>query len=776
MTVGTHVLLGEGAAGSKEVMGHELGHVDKNLRGMPETGSDNGSGVSVTDPDQRSERVAAADGAAFAAGAGTAPSLGSRPAQGLAPRPAPGNAIVARMLALQSAAGNRAVARMMGAAGAPPVQRMAGHKSDRGEARKPSTKQVRDALDAQVKESWPQQFGGGRHGRGPEQVRMRYARPMDGDRTAQTLSHQSFLLYDAISAVNEDKGVEKDEEREVQGMLINNRLLFASNYNASMRALGGYQTDGTVDTYPDLVSKHPSAKRRLAGLKGADAEEYDQRIQRAAVKTQAVLAGARGAYDATAAALQERHGSPVQLLDIGDKDLHDYLTNEVYEGAVFLVAFSEDEELLHAEQKLMLALHRSGIEAEDVRGEHAIMGRYRGCLCCTAALAYYKSKFPGLNYDPNPGFYYYESLENLYRHQKHVINDPEFQTTMLALASGLPSTPALTRMRAPMGPEGPLGETIESAGQASRRNYRTPSPSDMGMGVDEKGMTAFYPYTMEQDIEGVTGSRVGKGSKRSLARLNAPRIINNIEDRQYIQQTWQTGTEEQRRACFTYWEKEKKATRTELAEILDEVDPRGVQALVSAIYRCVEKRTGHESRDSGKGKGKAPVRQPQKGKYAEKKPQKETRKPLDKTSKNWSRLTQEIEADPDFHQAWLRREKKQDTSHIEPRNMPLGLRRLVQTLSAQYTTSSMARRLHIAERSLTREVKKPLPPVPDVGTSSGVAQAHEIPGLTRYVDEEGQTLYVDEQENVFVIDPETGRLVQIHASAGTHDAMDWIPE
>ena len=75
MTVGTHVFLGPRAAGRKDLIGHELGHVDKNLRGHRETGNSNGAGVTVTDPGQDSERAAEADGAAFAAGVATAPSV-----------------------------------------------------------------------------------------------------------------------------------------------------------------------------------------------------------------------------------------------------------------------------------------------------------------------------------------------------------------------------------------------------------------------------------------------------------------------------------------------------------------------------------------------------------------------------------------------------------------------------------------------------------------------------------------------------------------------------
>jgi hypothetical protein len=116
MTVGTHVFLGRGAAADREVLGHELGHVDKNLRGDRETGNDNGAGVRVTDPGQSSERTAAADGAAFAAGADTAPSLTTRlggSALGAVQRATDPTA-VSRTLSLQSSAGNSAVARLLG--------------------------------------------------------------------------------------------------------------------------------------------------------------------------------------------------------------------------------------------------------------------------------------------------------------------------------------------------------------------------------------------------------------------------------------------------------------------------------------------------------------------------------------------------------------------------------------------------------------------------------------------------------------------------------------
>ncbi|MER7837441.1 DUF4157 domain-containing protein [Streptomyces sp. NPDC096040] len=826
MTVGAHVFLGPGMAGDKEVMGHELGHVDKNLRGVRETGNDNGAGVSVTDPQQNSERTAAADGAAFAAGALTAPSVGvghrGTASAGAVQRSVDGTA-VARTRSLQSTAGNSAVVRLLGS-GSTPVQR-AGK-----DEKKKTPRQTAKEIDAGVKEKWTKAYGGGRHGQGPDQVRRRYARSMEDDTTSQTLSHQAFLAYDAIAGVQEDDGARDDREREVQGMLINNRLLFATNYNESMNALKGFTTDGSEDGYAAMVSKHQSTAGRERGMAGPDAREYSDRVNRADLKTQAVMAGQRGDEDdATAEALRSRHGKPVALVDVSDPQLHTLLTSEKFEGSIFLLTFKEEKGLLHAEQKLLLALHRSGIRPKEVRGEHAIMGRYRGCLCCTAALAYYRNKagFRNLDFDPNPGFYYWESLENLYRHQAHVVNDPDFKRYMMELASQMPATPALSRMQPPQDAyenNGP--ESIVDAGLAARRNYRTPSLSDIEMDYDESGQPVFSSHDRKQDIAGTEAgaARVGHGSDQIKSRLRADRIITSPEDRQQIQNTWLNGTSEEKKSLFKYWEETARASRPELAEIISEVESeRTMEAIKSAIYRYVKDRTGHEARD-GREAGAPVTRRPDKGKYAEKKTEpskkkssKPSRKSMNKESSGWATIKPVMAADDHFYSEWRRREKGKEKSYVEPGSMPAALAQTVAALSSEYTVSSMARMLHMAERSLTRLVNaveaanvpagqasgpvydEDVPmsgtggdaphagysrsltasgsghpyAIPDVGTSTGAARHRDFPGYTRQVDRIGQVTYVDnETGSVSIWDEDAQRMVVIREPAQQSD-MDW---
>jgi hypothetical protein len=78
ITVGTDVLFGAGADRDPETFGHELGHVDKNTRGIAESGADNGAGVPVTHPGQGSERTAAQDGREYAKGGKLAPSVAAQ--------------------------------------------------------------------------------------------------------------------------------------------------------------------------------------------------------------------------------------------------------------------------------------------------------------------------------------------------------------------------------------------------------------------------------------------------------------------------------------------------------------------------------------------------------------------------------------------------------------------------------------------------------------------------------------------------------------------------
>ncbi|MEY9926515.1 hypothetical protein ABH926_001137 [Catenulispora sp. GP43] len=82
MTVGEHIFFGAGVENDTATAFHEYGHLDKNTRGIAETGTAGASGIPVTDPGQHSEREAENDGAAAAGGAEVAPSVVAQRAAG----------------------------------------------------------------------------------------------------------------------------------------------------------------------------------------------------------------------------------------------------------------------------------------------------------------------------------------------------------------------------------------------------------------------------------------------------------------------------------------------------------------------------------------------------------------------------------------------------------------------------------------------------------------------------------------------------------------------
>ena len=639
----------------------------------------------------------------------------------------------ASVLALQGSVGNQVVNHLLGSAPASSpapltVQRTPSDKKGKGREREKSARQTAMEIDQDVKEVWPLAYGGGRQGNAPDSVRTRYARSMRDNPTSQTLSHQTFLVYDAVQGQRE-RGQSADvDEREVQGMLINNRLLFASNFNESMDVLRPFTGDGSRDRYRDIVSTHQSDAGRRGTLPGPDAREYVDRLNRADMKTQAVFAGQRGGPDdATAAALRNRFGKEVKVVDIDDSGkLHHLLTSKEHEGAIFFLRYPAEKKLLHAEQKLLLALDKSGIKPKEVKGAHAIMGRYRGCLCCTAALAYYRNElgFSTMDYDPNPGFYYWESLRNLYQHQSHVVSNPKFREYMLSLAAEMPSTPALSRMQPPDNAyenHGP--ETRDPASNAARRNYRTPSLSDIEAEYDAHGKQRFRSVPRERDLKtggGSGGARVGKGSEKITSRLRAQRIITEPEDREQIQQTWLHGTPDERAVLFKYWQNDKGASGAELIELIMAVDPsKSFIAIQSSIYRSVRDRTGHESRDK-KAPRKEIVRQPEKGKYAAKSKSKEpvrttaassaaagpAPKKMSKKSSGWDELSEVIRTDAEFYDGWSRRDKISKPTYMEPSRMSSALAQAVADLRGRYTVASMAELLHVSPDKLRQYLLK----------------------------------------------------------------------
>ncbi|MFJ7242983.1 hypothetical protein ACIQWB_38535 [Streptomyces olivaceus] len=342
---------------------------------------------------------------------------------------------------------------------------------------------------------------------------------------------------------------------------------------------------------------------------------------------------------------------------------------------------------------------------------------------------YYKSKkFGSLDFDPNPGFYYRESLENLAKHHKHVVTDPDFRTIMQQLASKLPSTPAGSNAVVPGDAyenNGP--ERVVPGGDAATRNYRTPSPSDVEADYDERGRRSFNPYdrtpTVDEDKQ--KARRIGAGSSNTTHRNRVDWVIQDDRDIQEIQQTWLHGSSSEKEKVFKKWyrseDPRRRAGRTELCSIIRKVDSaRSEEAIKTAISRYADGKTGHKESDrKRKETGASLKRVPERGKYAKKNPEKSkaksdrpSQKKMNDKSSGWSTLYGELVRHKSFHAEWDRLEKakggkgKGKKEEIQPRFMPAELLDVVTDLSDKYFVSTMAELLHVNQKSLRTAVTK----------------------------------------------------------------------
>ncbi|WP_254594687.1 DUF4157 domain-containing protein [Streptomyces sp. 8P21H-1] len=294
MTVGSHIFLPPSVAGDKSVVGHELSHVSSNLAGVRETGTTSDAGVTVTDPRQDSEQQAETDGTAFAAGAGRAPSTGRR-----ASRTGGGGG--------GDAGRGPVVARME--KGTPSVRGKAtagGQFPGRDEIIAEVDKLAKACTCKQNKKQW---------GRITKEVVIRYARDYENDREGQSLRHLTRQMLAAIAdeerkardggttptagakkagagkaeagRTGKKKTAEPVKEQEIQAMLVNGHLVFASNYNQSMHRLfdllrelsGGLGEDddlGGADTLQKLMGTDFGSTRDEVESGGSDTESESE--------------------------------------------------------------------------------------------------------------------------------------------------------------------------------------------------------------------------------------------------------------------------------------------------------------------------------------------------------------------------------------------------------------------------------------------------------------------------------------------------------------------
>ncbi|MER5888286.1 hypothetical protein ABT160_31065 [Streptomyces sp. NPDC001941] len=342
--------------------------------------------------------------------------------------------------------------------------------------------------------------GKGQSGVTPD-VRLRFARSKADERPAQTLTHVSSLLHEVMRLVRPTRVQTRTGERatlknsETQGMLVNGRLVFATNIDQAVTALrnrvaelGRGGEPPTLGVVLDLLRTPTPTPPGHAGTSAAGQPEPSQgaastsesrlapavleglrneekkRLVRADAKVRRISTHPPRAEDASAAALRTALNRPIDFTHLDDPRLSTLLTDPGMEGAVILVTQDPDAvdsgsrpTSFHAEQKLLAALHRGIDDPAALHGPLVVHGRFRPCAGCAAALTYTRDRsgFSRLAFNDNHGYFWKTAVKNTRDHLPDIGRDAHYwrllDDRLQRTDDGRMSTSAVSEMRPPDG-------------------------------------------------------------------------------------------------------------------------------------------------------------------------------------------------------------------------------------------------------------------------------------------------------------------------------------
>jgi hypothetical protein len=568
----------------------------------------------------------------------------------------------------------------------------------------PSKKDLLKQIDDAAKE-FTKSHGGGQYGRAVDWFRLRFARDKRAQRAAQTLSHLSFQLHDTIRRLRDEQiaqGRDVVKDLEVQGMLINNRLVFATNFNQSIDLLDQANHAGNAGGPPlrRLLNLQQSDAGRRANLAAQDADEYAGRMERGHNKLEAAFDGERNSATANAMrannAIRSVDAAPTTAA--GRQALRNLLTSSQHAGDVILLRHAASgDNSMHAEQKLLLAVHSASLDPdEDIHGTHLIIGKYRPCLGCWAALNHYETSGFPVDFNRNYGNYYTESVRTLVNYLPHTLWDPRNRTSNYlasiigGVRSQMMSVAALSRQALPANAVQNGGpEIVIPAQDAPNRGYVTASDSE----TEIKYFDRKWQYvTDKRNLDFATGSRprtLGTGTAKPFAPRAAQRVLSD-QERATLRDVWNRGTADQIAQHFKY-QSARGVANIEIAEASG--------ASAGHVGRIVNDKDGHESRDgrekvtqrvqSRGGRRESTAKSTTAGKF--------TKRPdLDSTG----RRALVSAMNRDFRAAWERGGK------LAARHIPDRLNDALDALRRQYNMQSIADELRIARKSLQQHLDK----------------------------------------------------------------------
>lgn len=290
-------------------------------------------------------------------------------------------------------------------------------------------------------------------GRSTEEVTVSGRRSFSDSPEAQSLRHISIRLWNALGQIHQKISAEMPGEAfkrevEVQGALVRDRLVFATNLDRSVEWLHGINSQ--AGGFWELLRWSPG-DRYFLGYTSADSSEARARSDRALKKLDIETSGmdiseGDGLHQAQNAVVEilkshRAQDQNVRVHKVASSDdpeaLHALLTDADYAGHVILVMGPDGARNwdfpMHAEQKILHLLSRAAVTAQDIDSPVIIRGQKRPCAACWLGLTNFREEWNStrghldhsVQFNDNIGNFYQQSLHTLTRHLPHLAGRAE---------------------------------------------------------------------------------------------------------------------------------------------------------------------------------------------------------------------------------------------------------------------------------------------------------------------------------------------------------------
>ncbi|WP_030541881.1 hypothetical protein [Streptomyces albus] len=279
----------------------------------------------------------------------------------------------------------------------------------------------------------------------------REARSFAEERAVQTMRHIAIRLLACVQHLKAVAPADRKPpaESEIQGMLINDRIVLSSNINESIDLLEALHQQNSASFTDMLGMETPLVGRAASGHKEAALINNRRRAARAGIgrvlkpspddegyqaddERASASGAARPTRNATGDALVGATRPPAGeeaterlttvVVDLASTEVNEglrhLLTSDEYKNVIILIKTANEvaageSVTIHAEQKLIAALKAARISPEDITSDNfLIRGTKRPCLACGALLRHVSDNMfaGGLAVNRNPGAYFKNAL------------------------------------------------------------------------------------------------------------------------------------------------------------------------------------------------------------------------------------------------------------------------------------------------------------------------------------------------------------------------------